>query len=176
MIYVLRSKKGIVISNLHIRHFNNLDEETQTKAQVLYGEHVASANALIIVGENYNQAIVYGYLIISEHNMTLSPYFEYFRSNVLALEKIDCKDEFYHSKCYKIVDWAFDSSLKTKSNLVEVFEQIALMYAVQNNRIYIWMEYGNQITYFPIAIDENKVLETYGFIWRFSDLFMTMNA
>ena len=96
------ANKGIDISNLHIRHFNNLDEETQTKALVLYGEHVANANALIIVGENYNQAIVYGYLIISEHNMTLSPYFEYFRSNVLALEKIDCKDEFYHSKCYKI--------------------------------------------------------------------------
>ncbi len=168
------SSNGIDIPNLHLYFFRNLNEETKTLSKSLFGAYVEKSNALIIIGENNNQSTVFGYFIIRGINITHSPYFEYLRSNTVAFGGEDCTEEFYHIKCYKIVDWAIDSVVKTNSNLLSVFNQIAVICASVNKVVIIWMEHGNELKFYPIKAMSDLRMINQSFARYFTDYMLSL--
>lgn len=168
------SSNGIDIPNLHLYFFRNLNEEAKALAKGLFGAYVEKSNALIIVGENNNQSTVFGFFIVRGINITYSPYFEYLRSNTVTFGGEDCTEEFYHIKCYKIVDWAIDSVVKTNSNLLSVFNQIAAIYASANKVVIIWTEHGNELKFYPIKAICDLRLINQSFARYFTDYMFSL--
>lgn len=137
--------------------YNQLDNELKTWVSNSYPNvDLADKYIAYLYNQHNNEYTICGFFSIEEKNITASPLLDFVLSANTAYNEHSNIEDFKNIECFCVSNLKIRNN-RTKEEVKDIFQTIALLLAKENETILVWLEHNGNLLFYNLTYDPNAI-------------------